>query len=45
MSTNEPTYLPKNEAEIIIPGLLKAGKKHLAQKLNFTCRYIDNVLS
>ena len=32
------------EAELI-QGLLKAGKKYLAQKFNFTCRYIDDVLS
>ena len=28
-----------------IQGLLKAGKKHLAQKFNFSYRYIDDVLS
>ena len=28
-----------------IKGLLKAGLKHLAQKFNFTYRYIDDVLS
>ena len=28
-----------------IQGLLKAGKKHLAQKFNFTYMYIDDVLS
>ena len=28
-----------------IQGLLKAGKKPLAQKFNYTYRYIDDVLS
>ena len=32
------------EAECI-QGLLKEGKKHLAQKFNFSYRYIDEVLS
>ena len=28
-----------------VQSLLQAGKKHLAQQFNFTCRYIDDVLS
>ena len=26
-------------------GLLKSNKKHLVQKFNFSCRYVDGVLS
>ena len=37
-------FLYGYEAEFI-QGLLKAGNKHLAQKINFTYRYIDDVLS
>ena len=37
-------FLCGYESEFI-QGLLKAGKKHLAQKFNFTYRYIDDVLS
>ena len=37
-------FLYGYEAEFI-QGLLEAGKKHLAQKLYFTYRYIDGVLS
>ena len=37
-------FLFGHEAELI-QGLLKRGKKHLAQKFNFTYRYIDDVLS
>ena len=39
-----PVFLYGYEAEFI-QGLLKAVKKHLAQKFNFTCRYINDVLS
>ena len=37
-------FLNGYEAEFI-QGLLKADKKHIAQKFNFTNRYIDDVLS
>ena len=37
-------FLYGYEAEFIV-GLLKVGKKHLAQKFNCTYRYIDYVLS
>ena len=37
-------FLYGYEAEFI-QGVLKAGKKNVAQKFNFTHRYIDHVLS
>ena len=36
-------FLYSYEAEFV-QSLLQAGKKHLAQQLNFTYRYIDDVL-
>ena len=37
-------FLYSYEAEFV-QSLLQAGKKHLAQQINFTYRYIDDVLS
>ena len=37
-------FLYSYEAEFV-QSLLKTGKKHLAQQLNFTYRYIDDILS
>ena len=37
-------FLYSYEAEFV-QSLLQAGKKHLAQQVNFTYRYIDDVLS
>ena len=37
-------FLYSYEAELV-QSLLKAVKKHIAQQFNFTCRYIDDVLS
>ena len=39
------TYFSNGYEAEFIQGLLKPGKKHNAQKFNFTFKYIDDVLS